>query len=90
VATGEAREFVYGTFLLRYAAKLEGRSGHKSSNALSREAAVVSRSTNLNCLFRASGVKVFRGAVEFFDNGIYQCIVVFHSALKHTNNLKLV
>ena len=27
-------------------------------------------------MFRASGVKVLHGAVEFFDNGIYQRIVM--------------
>ena len=50
----------------------------------------MSRSTISSTAFRAPGVKVFHGAIEFFDDGINQRIVVLHGALKQADNVKLV
>jgi hypothetical protein len=56
---------------LPYAARFEARRGHRSSsNVLNFEACHVAIYNELNCFLRASGIKVFHGTVEFFNNNI--------------------
>jgi hypothetical protein len=69
----------------RYAARLEGRRGHRSSsNALNLDAAVMSRSTSSSTVCFARRCQVFHDAVEFLNNGIDQRIVVLDGALKQS------